>query len=172
MFDVGLPEFFVLGLVALLVFGPERLPEVALQAARLIRRLRGMAESARSELTADLEPHMRELGELRELDPRKMARRYILDPADEDGTLKSLRGKGLLAPAGTAKKPKKTSRAAVTGAAAVAGAAAADVGDEAGARLSNGSAGVSGADGPALPPAMAPAVTPVGERPPYDIDAT
>lgn len=172
MFDVGLPEFFVLGLVALLVFGPERLPEVALQAARLIRRLRGMAESARSELTADLEPHMRELKELRELDPRKMAKRYIVDPADEDGTLKSLRGKNLLAPSGTAAQKAERKAKAAARSAAAAGTAAAGAVDATAAIEANGSPEGAQADLPALPPAMAPAVTPVGERPPYDLDAT
>ena len=173
MFDVGLPEFFVLGLVALLVFGPERLPEVALQAARLIRRLKGMAESARSELTADLEPHMRELNDLRELDPRKMAKRYVLDPVDEDGSLKNLRGKKLLAPSDGAPKAKKAR--SVAGATAVgAGAAGPGVGDGPDALQANGSGVGALADpvGPALPAAMAPAVTPAGERPPYDVDAT
>ncbi len=108
MFDIGLPEFFVLGVIALLVFGPERLPEVALQAARMIRRLRGMAESAKTELTADLEPHMRELNELRELDPRKMAKRYVLDPVKEDGTLDQLRSASRLKPT-NGPKPKKAS---------------------------------------------------------------
>lgn len=176
MFDVGLPEFFVLGLVALLVFGPDRLPEVALQAARLIRRLRGMAESARTELTADLEPHMRELKELRDLDPRKMAKRYILDPVDEDGTFKSLRGKNFLsgdAPKqakGTAAAAAATARAASASAASVSAATADGASDPADAVPSNGSAGAPGQS--ALPPAMAPAVTPAGERPPYDLDAT
>jgi sec-independent protein translocase protein TatB len=171
VFDVGLPEFFVLGLVALLVFGPDRLPEVALQAARLIRRLRGMAESARTELTADLEPHMRELKELRDLDPRKMAKRYILDPVDEDGTFKSLRGKNLLS--GDAPKQAKgtAAAAAATARAASAAAVAADgAAETAAAMQSNGS---SAATSPgALPSAMAPSVTPAGERPPYDLDAT
>ena len=169
MFDVGLPEFFVLGLVALLVFGPERLPEVALQAARLLRRLKGMAESARTELSDNLEPHMRELSELRELDPRKMAKRYILDPADEDGSLRELRGKGLLE-SDSAKKRRKAKQAAA-GAAGAAGASATEVADPVGTDTANGSVDEP-AVAPALPPAMAPAVTPVGERPPYDLDAT
>lgn len=198
MFDVGLPEFFVLGVVALLVFGPERLPEVAVQAARLIRRVRGMAESARSELTADLEPHMRELRELRELDPRKMAKRYVLDPVDEDGALDELTGKGLRRSLRGGSSPKKQTgdRAVTTAAAGDAGgsattvAATAETGATAAGGAANGStdaapvevagngSGANGAlsaavaTGAALPPAMAPAVTPAGQRPPYDPDAT
>ena len=183
MFDVGLPEFFVLGVVALLVFGPERLPEVAVQAARLIRRLRGMAESARSELTADLEPHMRELRELKELDPRKMAKRYVLDPVEEDGTLAELRGKGLRDSLRGGRSPNKTK---TVGPAAPVGPGAADGGEPIGGAangLANGPAAVDpdpdgsvssgpASDGPALPPAMAAALTPAGQRPPYDVDAT
>ena len=172
MFDVGLPEFFVLGLVALLVFGPERLPEVALQAARMIRRLRGMAESAKSELTENLEPHMRELSELRELDPRKMARRYVLDPVDEDGTLKSLRGKKLLDPSEGAQRAKRKAKAAAAGSAGVAAADSVVPTDAVATPPANGSGDVPDPAGPALPPAMAPAVTSVGEQPPYDLDAT
>lgn len=161
MFDIGLPEFFVLGVIALLVFGPERLPEVALQAARMIKRLRTMAESARTDLTADLEPHMRELRELRELDPRKLAKKYVLDPSDEDGTLKGLAAEAR----STGKAKPKTARPVVApkpapveiGGAAAAGTAA---------------AAAPLTDGPALPPAMAPSVTPVGEKPPFDPDAT
>jgi sec-independent protein translocase protein TatB len=178
VFDIGLPEFFVLGLIALLVFGPERLPEVALQAARLIRKLKGMADTAKTELTADLEPHMRELRELRELDPRQMAKRYVLDPADEDGTLKSLKSKNLLRDPDLGKKTDRVKRAATAGVAAVTAGREA-VAEGASAAPSNGSshqADLGGtspeADGPALPAAMAPAVTPPGERPPYDLDAT
>ena len=187
MFDVGIPEFLVLGLVALLVFGPERLPEVAMQAARLIRRLKGMAESAKTELQADLEPHMRELKELRELDPRKMAKRYIVDPVDKDGSLQELRTKNLLgSTTEPTRSPKSTkAKAAVGSASAGAVAGATTNGDEPSVERSNGSA--AGSDrpvgdspteptvssaGPAVPPAMAPAVTSSAERPPYDADAT
>jgi sec-independent protein translocase protein TatB len=170
VFDIGLPEFFILGVIALLVFGPERLPEVALQAGRLIRRLRGMAESARSELAADLEPHMRELSELRELNPRKMAKRYVLDPVNEDGTLKGLRGKGLLAPSETRGKAKGQAKSPSAGESS-SGDPATAADDTSEAHQSNGTA-AGDASGPVLPPAMAPAVTPAGARPPYDTDAT
>ena len=43
MFDIGLPEFAVLAVVALFVFGPDRLPDVARQAGRFVRQIRQMA---------------------------------------------------------------------------------------------------------------------------------
>lgn len=51
MFDIGLPEFFVIGVLALIVFGPDRLPEIAAKAARTIKALRIKANAATAELT-------------------------------------------------------------------------------------------------------------------------
>lgn len=50
MFDVGLPELFVIALVALIVFGPERLPEMAAQLGKWVAALKSQANSARAEL--------------------------------------------------------------------------------------------------------------------------
>ncbi|MBA3533543.1 MAG: twin-arginine translocase TatA/TatE family subunit, partial [Ardenticatenales bacterium] len=44
MFNIGLGEMIVIGLIALLVFGPERLPELARQAAQLFNQVRGAAD--------------------------------------------------------------------------------------------------------------------------------
>ena len=55
MFDIGLPEFVVLALLALIVFGPDRLPTVAMQAAKLLKSLRAKASAATADLTAGLD---------------------------------------------------------------------------------------------------------------------
>ena len=44
MFGVGLPELAVIAFVAVLVFGPDKLPDLARQAGRMARQLRGFAE--------------------------------------------------------------------------------------------------------------------------------
>ncbi len=43
MFDVGLLELAVIALVAVIVLGPDRLPDLARQAAQLLHRARGLA---------------------------------------------------------------------------------------------------------------------------------
>lgn len=76
MFDnLGWAEIAVLAVVAMLVFGPERLPKVAADAGRLIRELRKMARG----ITDDLRDEMGiDLEEIRRLDPRR-----FLDEDDE-----------------------------------------------------------------------------------------
>jgi len=54
VFDIGVGEIVVIAVVGLLVFGPERLPEMAKQGAGWLRDLRKMVASARSEMSGSL----------------------------------------------------------------------------------------------------------------------
>lgn len=54
MFDVGFAELFLLGLVGLLVLGPERLPAVARTLGGLMRKARASWASLRSTIEAEL----------------------------------------------------------------------------------------------------------------------
>jgi sec-independent protein translocase protein TatB len=109
VFDIGLGEMFTLGVVALLIFGPERLPEVAVKAAHFVRKMRGAAASARSDLSTSFGA---DLDELRDLDPRTFVRRHVLDPADEDGTLRDLRAEARGAGAAASARKRKAAKAA------------------------------------------------------------
>jgi sec-independent protein translocase protein TatB len=57
MFDLGgsLQEILLILVVALLVVGPKRLPEVARMLARALRELRGASDEFRSTLETHLE---------------------------------------------------------------------------------------------------------------------
>ena len=83
MFGVGLPEFAVIAVVAIFVFGPDKLPDLARQAGRLVRQVRRLADNARDELRAELGPEYADL-ELRDLDPRQIVRRHIAEALDEE----------------------------------------------------------------------------------------
>lgn len=54
MFDIGVGEILVIAVVGLLVFGPDRLPEMAKQAGSWMRDLRRMVASARREVSDSL----------------------------------------------------------------------------------------------------------------------
>lgn len=96
MFGIGLPEMMVIAVVAMLVFGPDKLPDLARQAGKAVRQLRGYANNARDELRAELGPDFAHL-ELRDLDPRVLARKHLaeamaeLDAAEEAARFKASR---------------------------------------------------------------------------------
>ncbi|HHV21299.1 MAG TPA: Sec-independent protein translocase subunit TatB [Propionibacterium sp.] len=73
MFDVGPAEITVLAVLAVIIFGPERLPELARKAARIVRFLRGIANNAQESLS-------RELGTEVDLsNPKAFVKSYLLN---------------------------------------------------------------------------------------------
>lgn len=68
MGNLGLPEMLVIAVVVLLVFGPDRLPELAQQAGRFISRFREETSRSVAELkrAAEIEDLDRELRSMRE----------------------------------------------------------------------------------------------------------
>lgn len=60
MFDIGFFELLVIGVVLLLVMGPERLPEVARQGAFIIKRVRAWIFQMKSEMNLIDDPILKE----------------------------------------------------------------------------------------------------------------
>ena len=83
MFGIGVPEFMVILVVALLAFGPDRLPDFARQAGRMVRQLRSFANNARDDIRAELGPEYADF-QLNDLDPRKAIRKHILEAWEDD----------------------------------------------------------------------------------------
>lgn len=82
MFGIGFPELMVIAFVAIVVFGPDKLPEVARQAGQFVRRMRVLANAARDELRTELGPEYADL-ELADLDPRRLVAKQIREVVAE-----------------------------------------------------------------------------------------
>lgn len=55
MFDIGFSELVVVGVVALIVIGPERLPKVARTAGHLVGRFQRYAASVKSDISREMQ---------------------------------------------------------------------------------------------------------------------
>jgi sec-independent protein translocase protein TatB len=92
VFGIGLEELAVIAIVAMLVLGPDRLPEFARQAGRMVRQVREFANSARDELRSELGPDYADL-ELRDLDPRTIVRKHIIEAMEEADREEATKGR-------------------------------------------------------------------------------
>ena len=82
MFDVGVGELLVLMVLALLVFGPDKLPQVTAQATHWIRQLREQAASARADLAEAVDLDSTGLKDLADLHPKRIAA-SVLAPIED-----------------------------------------------------------------------------------------
>lgn len=82
MFDsIGLGEIMVLLLGALFIFGPDRLPSLARDAAGALKRLRQTVTGARGQIHEQLGPdfdHLKDV-DLRTLNPKTFLRKHLLE---------------------------------------------------------------------------------------------
>jgi sec-independent protein translocase protein TatB len=83
MFDINGWEIIVLLLVAILVLGPERLPEYAAKLGKGVRQVRAMAEGARAQLKEQMGPEFDDINwrqyDPRQYDPRRIVREALLE---------------------------------------------------------------------------------------------
>lgn len=79
--SIGWGEILLLAGIALIVFGPERLPNVAKDAARLLKGARQMAQGARTQLKDELGPEFGDI-DLDSLNPKTFVRKHLLEGVD------------------------------------------------------------------------------------------
>jgi sec-independent protein translocase protein TatB len=78
MIDINGPEILVLIVLAVIIFGPEKLPDLARKAARVLNYLRGIANDAQGRLREELGPEFADL-DIASLNPKALAA-SVLDP--------------------------------------------------------------------------------------------
>ena len=81
--DLSMTKLLILGLIAMVVFGPDKLPQVARDAGRMLRQFRSIAQQARADLKSELGDTVGDL-DLTDLNPRTFVRKHLFDePAPE-----------------------------------------------------------------------------------------
>ena len=78
MFDLSITKLLVLGVIAIVIFGPEQLPRLASQAGRALRDLRRMADVATRDLREGLGPEFAEF-DVTDLHPKNFVRKHLMD---------------------------------------------------------------------------------------------
>ncbi|CAN5308756.1 hypothetical protein BH24ACT9_BH24ACT9_02730 [soil metagenome] len=115
MFDsIGLGEIMVLLIGALFIFGPDRLPSLARDAAGALKRLRQTVTGARGQIHEQLGPdfdHLKDV-DLRTLNPKTFLRKHLLED-DQSPTIHRRSGR-------SASNPRMATPAEPAAAAAVA----------------------------------------------------
>ena len=81
LLDINAPEFVLLLVLAVILFGPERLPDLARKAARVLRYLRTVAGSAQQQLSKELGPEFENL-DFRDLNPKAFVQKHLLDDVE------------------------------------------------------------------------------------------
>jgi len=86
-FGLSFDKLIIIGLIAVFLLGPERLPYYASQLARLVRSLRDMANGAKDRMREEMGPDFDEI-DWKQLDPRQYDPRRIIRDAlrDDDET--------------------------------------------------------------------------------------
>jgi len=182
--DIGFGEILVIVVLALLVFGPDRLPKVAADAARTLRQVRQMAASARKDLVdaSGLEDDgemAQAVRDIRDLDPRRAMKDVLTDDpfaTGRDGGSKAAAAGASAAAGGVAGAASGKSAGKGAGKEAGKGAGkgvpAAGSGASGGADGPAGESGSAGAGSAGGSAEAEPAVDPLADAAPVDPDWT
>lgn len=87
MFGLTFEKLLIIGLIAVFLLGPERLPHYAGQLAKLVRNLRDMANGAKDRMREEMGPEFDDVDwkklDPRQYDPRRIIREALLDDESE-----------------------------------------------------------------------------------------
>ncbi|MFK3734925.1 sec-independent translocase [Streptomyces sp. NPDC088090] len=87
--DIGALELVTLVVLAVLVFGPDKLPKVVQDVSRFIRKIREFSDSAKEDIRSELGPDFKDF-EFEDLNPKTFIRKQ-LDGNEDLSELKELR---------------------------------------------------------------------------------
>jgi sec-independent protein translocase protein TatB len=89
MFGLTFEKFLVIGIIAVFLLGPEKLPHYAAKFAQLVRQLRDMANGAKDRMRDEMGPDFDDVDwkklDPRQYDPRRIIREALLDDDPASG---------------------------------------------------------------------------------------
>ncbi|WP_447039790.1 sec-independent translocase [Streptomyces sp. DSM 118878] len=74
--DIGALEIVALVVLAVLIFGPDKLPKVIQDVSRTIRKIREFSDSAKADIRQELGPEFKDF-EFDDLNPKKFIRKQL-----------------------------------------------------------------------------------------------
>lgn len=83
MFDLNFTKLLILGVIGLVIFGPDQLPKMAAQAGRALREVRKLAVKARADLSEGLGSEFADF-DLADLNPKAFMRKHLLEDIGDD----------------------------------------------------------------------------------------
>lgn len=148
-FDISPLEMVVLVVLAVVIFGPDKLPKLVQDAMGIIRKIREFSDSAKEDIRKELGPEYQDF-EFQDLNPKTFVRKQMQRHGDEFGLndIQELKN-GFTRDASDAAAAVKSVRNDPLG----------KVAPEA-------------SSGPATPAASTAPAAASDERPPYDVEAT
>ncbi|MFI0983027.1 sec-independent translocase [Streptomyces sp. NPDC021093] len=88
--DIGGLELLTLAVLAVLIFGPDKLPKLIQDATRFIRKVREFSDSAKSDIRSELGPEFKDF-EFEDLNPKNFVRKQLAEHGGDDLGLKEIR---------------------------------------------------------------------------------
>lgn len=86
MFGLTFEKLLLIGVLAVFLLGPERLPYYASQLARLVKNVKKMADGAKDRMREEMGPDFDEVEwqklDPRQYDPRRIIREALIDDAE------------------------------------------------------------------------------------------
>jgi sec-independent protein translocase protein TatB len=92
-FDIGPLELVALVVLAVLVFGPDKLPKVIQDAMQFIRKVREFSDSAKEDIRRELGPEFKDF-EFEDLNPKTFIRKNLMSDGEDEYGLKELQDIG------------------------------------------------------------------------------
>lgn len=96
-FDFGAGELIGLGILAMVLVGPEKLPQLAVEAAKIVKKVRSLASTATNELKENLGPGFEDLKPA-DLNPKTFVKKQIESVLDEGNSKPKIRPENKIDP--------------------------------------------------------------------------